>query len=342
MSRVPSVSVIMPAYNAERFIREAVDSILSQSFRDFELIIIDDGSKDGTASIIQSYSDERIRLIQKENEGVATTLNRGIELAKGQYIWRHDADDVSKTDRLEKQVQFMNEHPDVVLCATQIAFMTERGNIAPTKRQPKEQWFGDKETKEVTIDDFSPFSPITHATILVRTQVMKKLNGYRTAFPTSEDIDLWMRILDLGKMVVMHDCSYFVRLSSTSATAVHGWKNEFYRELAKTYWRQRKDGNQDDLEINGFIKEPKAPKAPSNSTGKPGRTFRSDLLNFHYSVHLNARDWREVLRIIKLALVNGWRLPKVYRAILMPLLPGPLVKGTVAIKSLLRRSPVAS
>ena len=74
----------MPAYNAERFIREAVDSILSQSYRDFELIIIDDGSEDGTASSIQSYSDERIRFVQKNNEGVAATLNRGIELAKGE------------------------------------------------------------------------------------------------------------------------------------------------------------------------------------------------------------------------------------------------------------------
>ena len=80
----------MPAYNAERFIREAVDSILAQRFRDFELIIIDDGSIDGTASIIQSYSDQRIRFVQKNNEGVAATLNRGINLAKGQYMWSYE------------------------------------------------------------------------------------------------------------------------------------------------------------------------------------------------------------------------------------------------------------
>ena len=153
---------------------------------------------------------------------------------------------------------------------------------------------------------------------------------------------MWLRIMEHGKLAVLNSCLSLHRISAASATAVHGWKNEFYRELAKTYWHQRKDGNQDDLEITGFIKEPKAHKAPSSSAGKPGRIFRSDLLNFHYSVHLNARDWREVLRIIKLALVAGWRLPKVYRAIFMPLLPGPFVRGTVAIKSLLRRSPVAS
>ena len=339
MSQAPTVSVLMPAYNAERFIREAVDSILAQSFQDFELIIVDDGSKDGTASIIQSYSDERIRLIQKENEGVATTLNRGIELAKGQYIWRHDADDVSLSGKLKAEVDFMESHQDCLLVATQVAFMTERGKVAWEKKQPKDKWLGQDEVRWVSFEDFSPFSPITHGTALIRTSAFKKAGSYREAFITSEDIDMWLRIIEHGKLAVLNSCLSLHRISASSATAVHGWKNEFYRELAKTYWHQRKDGNQDDLEINGFIKEP---KAPSNHTGKPGRTFRSDLLNFHYSVHLNARDWREVLRIIKLALVDGWRLPHVHRAILMPLLPRAIVKGGIAIKSLLRGNTATS
>ena len=210
------------------------------------------------------------------------------------------------------------------------------------KKQPKDKWLGQNEVRWVSFEDFSPFSPITHGTALIRTTAFKKAGLYREAFITSEDIDMWLRIMEHGKLAVLNSCLSLHRISAASATAVHGWKNEFYRELAKTFWHQRKDGNQDDLEINGFIKEPKAPKAPSNSAGKPGTTFRSDLLNFHYSVHLNARDWPEVLRIIKLALVDGWRLPHVHRAILMPLLPRVIVKGGVAIKSVLRGNTVTS
>ena len=141
MTTSPRVSVIMPAYNASDFIREAVDSILAQTFGDFELIILNDGSTDDTQAIVESYEDERIRLVNKANSGVASTLNEGLKLAKGEFIWRHDADDISLPQKLERQIQFMEEHPEFDLCATQIAFMTERGKVAWDKRQPKTAWF---------------------------------------------------------------------------------------------------------------------------------------------------------------------------------------------------------
>jgi len=338
---MPKVSVIMPAYNAETFIREAIDSILAQSHRDFELVILDDGSMDATASIVQSYDDPRIRLIQKDNEGVAATLNRGIGLAQGEFIWRHDADDISTPERLEKQIRFLNEHPDVLLCSTQIAFMTERGRIAKNKKQPKDQWFEGLPWKRVGFKDFNPFSPITHATILARASILRELNGYRTQFKTAEDIDLWLRMMELGKMVVLNECTYQVRLSRTSATAVHGWKNEFYRELAKTYWKQRREGKPDDLEVHGSIVEPEAPIPTKPARPVPGKTFRSDLLNFHYAVHIDAGDWREVARIIRHALADGWRLKRVFKAILIPLLPSTFVKAIVSMKSRSRQNPAS-
>ena len=99
----------MPAYNASDFIREAVDSILAQTFRDFELIILNDGSTDDTQTIVESYRDERIRLVNKANSGVASTLNEGLKLATGEFIWRHDADDISLPQKLERQIQFMSD-----------------------------------------------------------------------------------------------------------------------------------------------------------------------------------------------------------------------------------------
>ena len=116
---MPRISVIMPAYNAEKYIREAIDSILAQTYTDFEFIIIDDASTDATASIVESYSDERIRFFRNEhNMGVANTLNRGLDLAVGEYIARMDSDDISLPERFAKQVEFMDTHTDVIVCGS--------------------------------------------------------------------------------------------------------------------------------------------------------------------------------------------------------------------------------
>ena len=104
-------------------------------------------------------------------------------------------------------------------------------------------------------EDFSPFSPVTHATVLIRREIIDTIGGYRTAFITSEDVDLWLRILQHGQIAVLNQCDYFVRLSPTSATAKYGWRNEFYRELAKDFYLTRQNGEPDDLERTGRIVE---------------------------------------------------------------------------------------
>lgn len=336
MSQVPMVSVIMPAYNAEPFISEAIDSILAQTFDNFELIILDDGSHDNTASIVLSYQDSRIRFIHKENEGVARTLNKGVREAKGEFIWRHDADDISLPDKLQLEMEFMAKHPNCLLVATQVAFMTERGKVAWNKKQPKDNWLGKEGHKWVTFEDFSPYSPITHGTALIRACAFEKAGLYREAFITSEDIDMWLRMMDHGKLAVLNQCLSLHRISSASATAVHGWKNEFYRELAKQYWNQRQINIHDDLEVNGCIVEPESPTLKKPDSPMPGKTFRSDLLNFHYAVHIDAGDWAEVIRIIRIAMADGWRLKMVYRALLIPILPIPVVHFIVKLKGAFR------
>ena len=329
---MPEVSVIMPAYNAEAYIREAVDSILAQTYSDFELIILDDGSKDSTADIIESYNDSRIRLVKKDNEGVAATLNRGIQLAQGEFIWRHDADDISLPNKLHREISFLKDHPDCLLVATQVAFMTERSRIAWNKKQPKDQWFGNVPFQWVAFEDFDPFSPITHGTALIRMKAFEKAGHYRKQFITSEDIDMWLRMMDFGPLAVLNDCLSLHRISGTSATAVHGWKNEFYRERAKDFWRQRQLGGPDDLEIQGTIDEPPPPQIPLSNAPKKGMIMRSDLLNFHLAVHVDARDWLEVSRIIRIALADGWRMKSVYKSILISLAPEPILRTVVRFK----------
>ena len=330
----PIVSIIMPAYNAEKFIREAIDSILNQTFRDFELLVLNDGSTDSTQTVVESYDDARIQLINKENEGVAKTLNAGLQIARGKYIWRHDADDISLPRKLEHQVSFLENHPDIALCATQVAFMTEKGKVAWNKRQPKNDWLGEKNHRIVQFEDFNPFSPITHGTVLFRHSILKSVPSYREAFITSEDIDMWLRMMEHAKLAVINECLSLHRLSSASATAVHGWKNEFYREQAKAYYLVRKNGAQDALERTGRIVEPKPPIAQHERPA--GKNFRGDLLGFPYTVALNARDFSEWLRIMRIALKSGWRLRKTYRALLFPLLPQSVVNAGVRFKSALK------
>src|SRR3989337_2996755 len=124
------VSVIMSVYNGERHLRESVDSILNQTFQDFEFIIINDGSKDQSKYILESYKDERIKLIHNKNMGLTKSLNIGISIAKGKYIARQDADDISEPERLKTQYDFMEANPGLGLIGSQFEVIKENGEIA--------------------------------------------------------------------------------------------------------------------------------------------------------------------------------------------------------------------
>jgi len=115
----PKVTVLMPVYNGEKYLNEAIDSILGQTFKDFKFLIINDGSTDGTADILKSYKDSRIKVTNNEkNIGLTKSLNKGLKMAKSEYIARMDADDISLPTRLQKQVEFMDSHPKVGVCGT--------------------------------------------------------------------------------------------------------------------------------------------------------------------------------------------------------------------------------
>jgi len=140
--RKPSISVLMPVYNAAPYLKEAIDSILSQTFSDFEFLIINDGSTDNSEEIILSYNDTRIRYVKNEqNIKLIATLNRGIALCKGEYIARMDADDVSLPTRLETQFTFMESHPDVALCGSWFVSLDNDHNISKYKPTHNEIMF---------------------------------------------------------------------------------------------------------------------------------------------------------------------------------------------------------
>lgn len=184
---MPKISVVMPVYNGEKFLREAIDSILNQTFSDFEFIIINDCSTDETEQIIKSYDDKRIVYVKNDNNmGVAASLNRGFDLAKGEYIARMDADDISLPQRFKAQTEFMDNNPDIAVCGCETELFGD------TDKKDTYTVFG-RENMKINLL-FS--SCLCHPAVMLRRSVIEKEHyRYDNYFDKLEDYELWTRII---------------------------------------------------------------------------------------------------------------------------------------------------
>ena len=182
------VSVVMSVFNGERYLGEAMDGILEQTYRDLELVVIDDGSTDGSPEILEERrrSDARLRVFRQENRGLTRSLNRGVELSQGEYIARMDADDVADRNRIERQVAFMDAHPDVGLLGTGYHEIDEDGRTLGVKAFPT-----DDRTLRATLIRYNPFF---HASVMLRREVFGAVGLYDPAWPSVEDYELWFRV----------------------------------------------------------------------------------------------------------------------------------------------------
>lgn len=189
---MPKVSVIMPVYNGQEFLRETMDSVLNQTFTDFEFIIINDASKDSTEEIIKSYEDDRIVYLKNEqNLGVAGALNRGLENAKGEYVARIDADDIAMPERFQKQVEFMDKHPDVGVCGSHIRIFEQDG---------AERDFKYSELDAELRVDMLFNSAFAHPAVMLRKSVLDKNKiFYNRDFEKAEDYRMWYDIMRVSK-----------------------------------------------------------------------------------------------------------------------------------------------
>lgn len=335
---VPLVTILLPVYNAERYVAQSLESILRQTFTDFELLVINDGSTDRSEEIIKRFKDSRIRFCSQINKGISATLNYGIALSKGKYIRRHDADDISTPNSLKEQIDFITTHSDVGMVASQQAFMTERGKIAYNYRLPRASYFNEKSFRYVTLDDFTyeAASPIIHGTVLYERSLVSKLGGYRSAFFTSEDNDLWTRIMEHKKIAILNSCSYHLRLHSASYTRTRASSILFYRKLVKDFALERSKVGTDPLMRSEPMPAPENEIGNAAPPGRPGRLFRADLLNYSFKIAWDAKDWREIWAIIWYSLKDGWRLSSTWKTILFTLLGHRLVSTGVELKSKLR------
>lgn len=209
---VVPVTVLMPAYNAELYIAEAIESILNQTYTQFELMIIDDGCTDGTIDIIKGFDDDRIKLVVNEkNLGLIATLNKGLDLIKTPFIARMDADDISLPTRLETQYQFMQNHPQVGACGTWY------DNILPdnTERKGGRYLAGHNQVLFKNLYQLH----IIHGTTMMRTEVIEKHNlTFNSAYSHAEDYDFFTRLAKFAELYNIPAALYKIRHHSESVS----------------------------------------------------------------------------------------------------------------------------
>jgi len=216
MSDRPTISILMPVYNGARYLREAVESLRAQTFGDFEIIAVDDGSTDNSGAILQklAQTDPRIRIISRPNTGIVGALNDGLAVARGEFVARMDGDDIAHPERLAVQLSHLRAHPELVAIGCGVRMVDPAGRAlknftvctdAPTLRREL------IEAKTIGI---------IHPTLFVRRSVLERVGGYRSQYNFVEDIDLFLRLLDEGDLGNAPDIllDYRQHLQSTNST----------------------------------------------------------------------------------------------------------------------------
>jgi glycosyltransferase involved in cell wall biosynthesis len=192
---MPTVSVMMPVYNARPYVARAVESILAQGFTDFEFLILDDGSTDGSLAILEELAsrDPRIRLVSRPNQGVGASRNEILSMARGEFVAVMDADDVAKPDRFTSQLEFLRDHPEVVCVGGAQEHIDSAGRLLWVHRDAED---------DATIQDLalSGQCPINNSSAMMRREAVLSVGGYRAELAPSEDLDLFLRLGEVGRL----------------------------------------------------------------------------------------------------------------------------------------------
>lgn len=265
--KAPEVTILIPVYNGATYLRDTIDSFLSQSFRNFELLAIDDGSNDGSSDIVRSFKDDRIRLICQKNGGLVYTLNRGIEEAQAPYIARSDQDDISFPDRLERQLNVMTGHPGAVgVLSYYIKFGTRHRWSNPDK-------FTIVKSK---VTEYEPIKDgcLLASTLFAQTAALRSIHGYRQDYYPVDDWDLECRLAQAGRLLVLREPLVAYRFHATSNTY------QVFADLQqKTRWAidsyHRRSQNREELTFDQFL------KTQSRKSWSRLTQYRTDLAKLH-------------------------------------------------------------
>jgi len=305
-----SISIVMSVFNGEKFLSEAIDSMLQQTFADFEFIIVDDGSTDRSAGIIRSYSDPRVKLVQQENRGLSAALNAGLRLAQGRYIARMDADDISMPNRLAMQYQFLESHPGCVAVGSNVMLIDSQGNYLYTSDQPRD-WD--------EIRRLLPRTPFYHSSTMFRKDAALQCGGYfepiRHYF---EDIVFFNRLVRIGELRNLQTPLVKYRLVPSSLTNTD---SRFYSIVLGITIRILENGtiSDEDLKLVERITRSKSRRwKESNNHLRIGKIFLEDsfhrrkaIRNFLLSIGkypFNGISWFNLfLSLLPRRVIHRWR-----------------------------------
>jgi glycosyltransferase involved in cell wall biosynthesis len=222
----PKISVVMSVYNAEKYLKQSIESILNQSYKNFEFIIVNDGSKDKSLEIIKSFKDERIILIDQENKGLSKALNAGIGISKGDFIARMDADDISYPDRFEKQMQFLSKNNNCIVLGGNANCIDQKGRLLFTTNLAAE----DEEIKNLL-----PESPFFHSSTIFKKQIFLEVDQYQEdIFQYFEDKILWNKMSNYGTFRNLKDVIIQYRIVPNSISNLPHKKLKALRNLANS------------------------------------------------------------------------------------------------------------
>jgi glycosyltransferase involved in cell wall biosynthesis len=228
----PKVTVLMPAYNAGKYIGEAITSVLKQSFTDFELLIINDGSTDDTVKIIRSFKDRRIVLKNQDNKGVASALNTGLTHARAPYIARFDADDVCYPERLKIQYEFITAYPEYSIIGSAADYAGADGDYIFTHHPDGHL------NEEIQQLKYS-ICPFIHSSVFYKKDVVVNNGGYNEHAYTYEDHFLWVNILKNEKACNLSQALIKVRLNPESITIDEKWHTRKFRSIKYSTLKKR-------------------------------------------------------------------------------------------------------
>jgi len=229
----PPVTVLMPVCDGEQFLREAIDSILAQTFADFEFLIIDDASVDSSRSIVLGYDDPRIRLVENDrNLGVTRTLNRGIQQANGRYMARMDADDVSMPERLARQVAHLDANPDCAVVTT-FAQIIDADSVQQGEA-------GVDLSPEELDRELQLRNRLIHGAVMMRADVVRRLGAYDENMKRAQDYDLWLRVSDEYAIHTLPEFLYSWRQHGQGVSSLHSDEQDRYAAQARDAARRRR------------------------------------------------------------------------------------------------------
>lgn len=240
VAQKPAISVVMAVYNGGDYLSQAIESILQQTWRDFEFIIINDGSTDKTVSILDYYAnnDPRIIVISRENRGLVASLNEGLAEAKADLIARMDADDIALQTRLAEQFEFLSINPEFVCVGSDPIIIDEDGDELIHLKIPS----SDEVIQQQLL---AGHCPIEHPSVMLRKDVAIKLGGYRKKYETAEDYDLWLRMGEVGKLANINKPLIKYRYLNSSISAKNQSKQNFATRKARDEALQRRGINCD-------------------------------------------------------------------------------------------------